>query len=355
MDPISSSLFASNNYTPVNYNSAIALGKSSGPIDVWKWASGYGFGTKYSAPTTSPNIGGIQQVRFSPDGNYIAASGSSSPYVAAYPWSNSTGFGTKYSDPATTPAGPGQSLGWNTASSVLAVGHQTSPYITAYSWSSSGFGSKFGDPSSLGMTGSEGYVSGIAFKQNDVAVLLTNYQGSTTGLHSYPWANSTGFGTKWTDPTTMLSNTQDCVFSPQNTHVAIAHKTSPYLSVYAVTNNAWGSKVSDPSTLPNGWGFAVKFNPAGTAIILGSAENSPYLHGYSWNGSSFGSKYSNPTTAMTNTCYDLAFDPNGEDIAAINNGSNAHVYKFDASTGFGSKYSNPSTGNITAYTLDFAP
>lgn len=36
---------------------------------------------------------------------YIAVAHVNSPYISVYPWSSSTGFGTKYSDPSTLPTG----------------------------------------------------------------------------------------------------------------------------------------------------------------------------------------------------------------------------------------------------------
>ena len=41
-------------------------------------------------------------------------------------------------------------------------------------------------------------------------------------------------------------------------HIAVAHSTTPYISVYPWTG-AFGTKIADPATLPAGTGSGVAF------------------------------------------------------------------------------------------------
>ena len=43
--------------------------------------------------------------------------------------------------------------------------------------------------------------------------------------------------------------------------IAVAHGTSPYISVYP-WDSGFGTKYTDPSTLPTGIGIGVAFSPA---------------------------------------------------------------------------------------------
>ena len=45
--------------------------------------------------------------------------------------------------------------------------------------------------------------------------------------------------------------------------IAVAHYTSPYISVYPFTSGTgFGTKYSDPATTPTGYGKGVAFSPA---------------------------------------------------------------------------------------------
>ena len=53
----------------------------------------------------------------------------------------------------------------------------------------------------------------------------------------------------------------NCVtFSPDGSLIAVSHGTSPYIGVYP-WGSGFGTKYSDPSTLPAGTGRGVAFSP----------------------------------------------------------------------------------------------
>jgi len=79
---------------------------------------------------------------------FIAVAHLDSPYITAYPWSSS-GFGTKFSNPSTLPTGTGYDVAFSPFGDAVAVGQSNAPSIAAYPWSSSGFGTKFANPGTL--------------------------------------------------------------------------------------------------------------------------------------------------------------------------------------------------------------
>ena len=90
----------------------------------------------------------------------------------------------------------------------------------------------------------------------DIAVA----HNATPFVTAYPWSSSTGFGTKYTNPATLPTNTSPGVaFSPAGDAIAVAHYTSPYVSAYPWSSSGFGTKYADPATLPTGNALAVAF------------------------------------------------------------------------------------------------
>lgn len=279
---------------------AVVWGSISTPrIIAYRWTT-TGFGTQYSNPATLPASRGYG-VRFSPDGTQVAVALSTTGLIA-YPWSNSTGFGAKYSDPSGNPENPGDlnsgnDLSWSPEGNAIAIAYSTTPYVVAYRWS-----------------------------------------------------NSTGFGTQYSDPTSLPpSFCYGVAFSPDGNSIAVAHDTSPFISAYAWSSSTgFGAKYSNPSTLPGGQGQGVAFSPSSNAIAWcgGTDGSTSTVYAYAWNsGTGFGAKYSDPGTLppFVNSRR-VAFHPSGNSIAVtVYATSGAYVYAWSAASGFGSKYSDPSS------------
>jgi hypothetical protein len=49
-------------------------------------------------------------------------------------------------------------------------------------------------------------------------------------------------------------------FSPDGNNIAVAFEASPYIAVYP-WSSGFGTKYSNPSTLPTGDGFGIAFSP----------------------------------------------------------------------------------------------
>ena len=88
--------------------------------------------------------------------------------------------------------------------------------------------------------------------------------------------------------------------------IAVGHDNSPYVSVYP-WDAGFGTKYSNPSTLPTGIGYGVAFSPDGTVLAVAHGT-SPYISVYSWDAG-FGTKYSDPSTLPTGIGMGVAFSP----------------------------------------------
>lgn len=139
-------------------------------------------------------------------------------------------------------------------------------------------------------------------------------------------------------------------------YIAVAHDTSPTISVYPFSvSSGFGSKFADPATLPAGFrGYRAAFTPNGNAIAVVNF-NSPYVTAYPWSGSGFGAKYANPTTLPQGQAYDVSFDITANSIAVAHQ-STPYVTAYPWSTsGFGAKYADPSSPVSGATGVKFSP
>ena len=81
-------------------------------------------------------------------------------------------------------------------------------------------------------------------------------------------------------------------------YLAVARTISPYISVYPWSGSGFGTKFSNPATLPASTGYGVAFSPAGDTIAV-AHDTTPFISVYPWSGSGFGTKFSNPATLPT--------------------------------------------------------
>ncbi len=126
----------------------------------------------------------------------------------------------------------------------------------------------------------------------------------------YPWTSGTGFGTKYSDPSSLpAANSYGSIFSPDGANIACTTQYSPYVTAYP-WSSGFGTKYSDPSTLPAGYMYdGIAFTPDGADLATCHA-GSPYLSVYPWtSGTGFGTKYSNPSTLPGGENRSLAFTP----------------------------------------------
>ena len=149
---------------------------------------------------------------------------------------------------------------------------------------------------------------------------------------------------------------------PYTGDIAVSSSASPYVLVYAWTSTGFGTKYTDPATLPTtpiSIGKSVVFHPQKHTIIIGSTT-SPYISAYPWTtGTGFGTKFADPSTAPValTTGRGVAFDPLGAYVFVLGQGAYPYsYYAWSQSTGFGStRYLSPYTVTDDTYELTWNP
>ena len=157
----------------------------------------------------------------------------------------------------------------------------------------------------------------------DIAVAA----GSSSYIYVYPFNSGTGFGTKYSDPSTLPNGSGNGIaFSPNRNVVVVANNANPCINAYPWTSGTgFGTRYSDPATLPSGNvinppnGYGVAFSPSGNDLVL-AANKSPYIWAYPWS-SGFGTQYSDPSTVVSGVGNSVAFTPSGTRVALAHRGS----------------------------------
>jgi len=314
-------------------------------IAAYEWIPGTGFGSAYSAP----GIGsGRYDCFFSNNKDAFFVAGSSSPHVSAWAWNSNTGFGSALSQPSspqTVYAYGGGDI--NSADSAVVIGGQAGgsgqPEVVAYAFSSSGgFGTKYSDPSSLvGTT-----VRQVNFDPTDANVVMGVSAYSGFSVAKYAWSNSSGFGSKTTYTGINFGTCYGIDFHPSGSYVVLTTSSSPYARSYGYSSSGFGSLVSTPSSTPSGETNDPAFNSDGSVVAL-CEYNSKYVHAYAYSSGSFGTKFSNPSSLPGQYKESVRFSPD-DDAIFVGGFSSPHVdtYNWSNSSGFGSKISTPSAVNF---------
>ena len=160
----------------------------------------------------------------------------------------------------------------------IAVGGDSTNKISAYPWSaSSGFGAKYSNPA----TPPTQYVSSAAFGSSSSITPSTDIvlgSGATPFIHAYPWSLASGFGTKYTDPATLpVAGSTGVAFHPAGNAIVYAtYTTSNSQVAYPFSSGTgFGTKYADPSPHPGVGNFTQKsrWNPAGTDIVIATYES----------------------------------------------------------------------------------
>jgi hypothetical protein len=279
---------------------------------------------------------------------YLAVACSDLPSIMVYPWSSS-GFGTKFADPTTVPAAGGTSVAFSPQGDAVALGHAYNQF-SVYQWSSSGFGTKFAGPT--GFTGGEKDVA--SFSPSGDAIVCR----STRGIFVYSWSSS-GFGTKFADPAGISGQVYDASFPSSGNTIAIALKNSPYVAAYPWSGSGFGAKYSDPATLPAEVAFSVAFSSSGDAISVGGDPGSgSVMSVYPWSGSGFGTKFTNPGGVPTSPIYSTTFSPSDNALAStfFSYGAVNGLFVWQwSSSGFGTKFADPSPALGSQDAVAFSP
>jgi hypothetical protein len=336
---------ASSIFPGFNNNSTLAVAHGGTPyITVYRFNDVTGYGTKYTDPTSFPIPSGAlaSSVRFinntsNPAQSIVVGVHNVSETLIGYRFNVTTGFGTtKYSvAPSTTYV---YSMTAGVSGSVIAAGLLSSPYLVAYPWNV-GFGTKYANPPADAF----GYAldtgpSGLDFNP-DGTVLLAQSSGWPY-LHAYAW--SSGFGSKYADPTTQSFANGHVKFHPSGNFFVVGYNSNVYN-----WSSGYGTKYADPTGKPN-LGKGAAWNPAGTVIAFSDSFSSGKLVAYDWS-SGFGTKYTDATgLPATNFTSAFAWNPTGTALS-VGVGSSPYVITYSWYNGFQKRYTSPSTlpgGNV---------
>ena len=269
----------------------VANANTSPYISGYQWFEG--FSTKYADPATLP-AGSAFGIDFNSLDSEVAIAHNGSPRVSVYAWTYASGFGSKYANPATLPTGDGDDVAFNYNSSYIAVGHQTTPFISVYPWTvGTGFGTKVSNPGTLPGGEAKRLDWRSATSQTDLGAALGTGSGATDG-YAIPF--TTSFGSRYALAVGLNATGQGFRFTKSGTQCGFSTNNSPFQYGYPfTTGTGFGTKYSDPASLPSGLGIGIDFDDT-TAFVAVGGRTSPYLEIYDWGGSGFGSKYSNPAT-----------------------------------------------------------
>jgi len=198
----------------------------------------------------------------------------------------------------------------------------------------------------LGIMSSAGGSKGSAY----VAVA----HSTTPFISTYVWSDATGFGTKYSNPATLpTAAVFGTSFNPANTAISVAMDASPWVSIYPWSSSGFGTKYANPATLPTATGITTTWSSSGNDVFY-ATQASPYIFAYPFS-SGFGTKYANPATLPTGTGFGISYNTVAN-VIGISHATSPYVSTYPWSSGFGTKYANPSTLAAAAGRgLNFSP
>lgn len=178
-----------------------------------------------------------------------------------------------------------------------------------------------------------------------------NRVGAGTGYFSNPGVLPTGAA-------------RMCAWHPSNLFVAVAHTTTPFMSIYPIsTGYGFGTKLTNPVSLPPGNLTGICFAPTGDYILTLSATT-PYVGVWAFNpaaGGSIGAKSADPLVIPSSATSSpvagstvCAWSPIGDWVAVLG-GSALYMWEFDRATGTFSSVARQVSGaafNSIAFTPD---
>ena len=97
-------------------------------------------------------------------------------------------------------------------------------------------------------------------------------------------SSTPGLFVKYTNPATLPTSSgtgNGVAFSPGGDAIAVAHTSSPFITVYPWSSSGFGAKYTNPATLPASIGYGVAFSPGGETIAV-AHDNPPIVSVYRW-------------------------------------------------------------------------
>lgn len=258
---------------------------------------------------------------------FIAATTYTSPYIKVFKWVEGDSSVTVVSDPATIPTAATRSALFHPTGEAL-VATNPSGGIWAWDFSSTGFGSSITAPS--GAT-PKGQLLFTPDGQDFISKTTTSPY-----IKAWPFSLSTGFGTIYSGPGTAdalsSSNGEAITITSSGDAVLRSAFSSPYVHAFDYTpGTGFGSKWSNPSTLAADQSYSCTNNDHAFVMSGGGGNN---IHAWDISGGSWGTKYSTPAFSISSLS-GIGFSPNGQYLL-VREGSQSKFISWSNSTGFGS-------------------
>ena len=158
---------------------------------------------------------------------------------------------------------------------------------------------------------------------------------------------------KLADPATLPGSTATSVsWSSDSQFLSVTEVNSPYINIYQRSGDTF-TRLSNPATLPAGQGRACRFSPNGEFLAVAHATT-PFMTVYSRSGTTF-TKISDPATLPTSTGRSCAWSPDSRFLAIGHDSSpNISIYERTAGTTL-TKLADPATlPGSSCYGADFS-
>jgi WD40 repeat protein len=189
---------------------------------------------------------------------------------------------------------------------------------------------------------------------DDTRRILTGGTGGTNQINSWLARRINGqvmYGYNRITTSFTSGTSYAVAYSPSGVMTAWAVAASPYFYVTAWNADMGGTSfmtLPNPGTIPTGVGRSVSWHPSEQAVAV-AHTTSPSVSVYPVNlpttttgVSGFGTKYANPAILPAGDGASVAFSPMGDFLAVASYSSPfIQVYPFDLSTGFGPKVADP--------------
>lgn len=299
-------------------------------------------------PSSTQLLAGAQ-VFASYDGALVVY-GKTAPYINVYRISLNSGFGARYSDPSTLQTGftgdnNGHNVKFSTDGNFVVSGQSTTPFINAWAFSlATGFGAKFSDPTTL--PGAS--ITALATKQSEQGVNTQYIVGSyANNLISYYVSAAGGFSNVQIKSTPEFSaGATSLRFSPAGDYLfaqaGSALRAYPWTNSFDGALTRIGTVRPAPSSAPNASATNHgDIHPNGTWYI--TAADSFNFAVYPFTGT-FGTRL---TASYNSAGSSVEFSPSGFSVISNKNiFRDLTAHSFNSATGATTFLGNAGLGSI---------
>jgi WD40 repeat protein len=242
---------------------------------------------------------------------------------------------------------------------MLAMGSDSTPYASFYNLAPTAYPRNiFGQRNLVTPATAVGTVRGVAYSPNGNESYWVSQ--TTPYIGGYFLDRNTMTGTAFANPGTLPTGAGQCIaVHPSGMFVGVGHATSPFMSHYPVlltgiSGAAYGTKITDPATLPAAAVSCMAWSPQGDYLAVGS-PSSPFIQVYPFTitgtTGAFGAVCANPsslpsTGPAATSSKAIGWRPQG-DYIAMADGSTLYVVPFNRTSGaFGTRITAAASGTI---------